>query len=481
MPTELGGAGDPSPFTALGVQAAMRAASAAAFGTPDLAGRTVVVSGLGHVGEKLAHGLRDAGAKLIVSDVDPRKQAVADAHGYEWAEPEAALEADCDIVSPCAVGGAIQADNIDLLRCRAICGAANNQLADESLATTLAERGVVYAPDFIANAGGLINVYRELHAFGEERAKELALAIEGTMGRILARAERESMTPLEAARDLARERLDVLLTGCKTGVVAPEEKGVVDEASEIWIVRAGKLSYADGLALQERLAGARRNGEIPDVALLLEHWPVYTKGRRSEPGHLPMGEEWYRMQGIEVAETDRGGQVTYHGPGQLVAYPIFDLSALGGDVHAYVRALERAMIASLGAFGIPAQVFEGLTGVWTEGDPPISPGEIGPQRTPVGAGGLPGGEARKIGSIGIHVSGGITTHGLAVNVSNDLQPFEWIVPCAIDHVRMTSVGRELGREVPVDEFADVLRDQLAEALGSDPVDRELAELGAITA
>jgi lipoyl(octanoyl) transferase len=245
----------------------------------------------------------------------------------------------------------------------------------------------------------------------------------------------------------------------------------VDPRPEIWIVSAGTLSYAEGLALQERLAGARREGEIPDVALLLEHWPVYTKGRRSEPGHLPMGEDWYRMQGIEVAETDRGGQVTYHGPGQLVAYPIFDLNALNGDVHAFVRALEQAMIRALGELEVPAQVFEGLTGVWTAGDAPIQAGEIGPQRTPVGAGSLPGGDARKIGSIGIHVSGGITTHGLAVNVSNDLQPFEWIVPCAIDHVRMTSVSRELRREVPVDEFADVLRDHLAEALDRAPVNR----------
>jgi leucine dehydrogenase len=207
MPTQLGGAGDPSPFTALGVQAAMRAASAAAFGTPDLARRTVVVAGLGHVGEKLANGLRQAGAKLIVSDVDPRKRAIAAAHGYEWAEPEGALEADCDIASPCAVGGAIHADNIDRLRCRVICGAANNQLADESLAAALAERGVVYAPDFIANAGGLINVYRELHEFPEERARELSLGIENTMERILAQASARGTTPLEAARDLAAARL----------------------------------------------------------------------------------------------------------------------------------------------------------------------------------------------------------------------------------------------------------------------------------
>ncbi len=250
---------------------------------------------------------------------------------------------------------------------------------------------------------------------------------------------------------------------------------------ELWIVRAGTLPYAEALTLQERLAAARRGGEIPDVALLLEHWPVYTKGRRSEPSHLPMGEDWYRMQGIEVAATDRGGQVTYHGPGQLVAYPIFDLAAMDGDVHAYVRALEAAMIAALADFGIQAQVFRGLTGVWTAGEPPIEPGEIGPQRTPVGAAGLPGGEARKIGSIGVHVSGGITTHGLAVNVNNDLQPFEWIVPCAIDHVRMTSVGRELGAEADMEAFSVALLNRLAESLGRRPVERAVAELGSIAA
>lgn len=243
------------------------------------------------------------------------------------------------------------------------------------------------------------------------------------------------------------------------------------ERPELWIVHAGTIPYGEALALQGRLADARAAGEIPDVALLLEHPPVYTKGRRSEPGHLPMGEEWYRMQGIEVADTDRGGQVTYHGPGQLVAYPIVDLAPTGGDVHGYVRALERAMINSLGDVGVPAQVFEGLTGVWTAGEAPIAPGEVGPQRTPVGAGSLPGGEARKIGSIGVHVSRGIATHGLAVNVSNDLQPFEWIVPCAIDNVRMTSVTKELGAEHDVASFAKVMAAELANALGRVPVER----------
>ena len=250
---------------------------------------------------------------------------------------------------------------------------------------------------------------------------------------------------------------------------------------ELWFVRAGTLPYTEAIELQARLAVARRACDIGDLVLLLEHWPVYTKGRRSEPRHLPMGEDWYRMQGIEVAETDRGGQVTYHGPGQLVAYPVFDLAPMNGDVHAYVRALEQAMIAALGDFGIPAQVFDGLTGVWTAGDPPVEAGEIGPQKTPVGEGSLPGGEARKIGSIGIHVSAGITTHGLAINVNNDLQPFEWIVPCAIDHVRMTSVGRELGGETDINAFSAALCDRLADSLDRRPVERTMAELGAAAA
>ena len=147
------------------------------------------------------------------------------------------------------------------------------------------------------------------------------------------------------------------------------------------------------------------------MLLLLEHPPVYTKGRRTEPSDLPMGEDWYLSQGIEVADSDRGGRVTYHGPGQLVGYPIMRVR----EVPAYVHTMETAMIAALADEGIEAEVREGLTGVWA-------------------------GES-KIGSIGVHVSRGVTTHGFAVNVDNDLQPFEWIVPCGIDGVRMTSVSR----------------------------------------
>ncbi|MDQ3759763.1 MAG: hypothetical protein M3331_07470 [Actinomycetota bacterium] len=207
MPEDRGGTGDPSPFTAIGVQAAMRAAARSAFGSADLGGRRVVIAGLGHVGQHLARGLSDAGAALAVSDIDPRKRAVADELGADWLEPDHALEAECDVASPCAVGGAIHAGNVDRLQCGIVCGAANNQLADEALAEVLASRGILYAPDFIANAGGLINVYREVQSYPAERAEELALGIEDTTGRVLAQAAALRTTPLEAARALASERL----------------------------------------------------------------------------------------------------------------------------------------------------------------------------------------------------------------------------------------------------------------------------------
>jgi lipoyl(octanoyl) transferase len=180
------------------------------------------------------------------------------------------------------------------------------------------------------------------------------------------------------------------------------------------VCQLGVVEYGAALALQERLRDARQRGELPDVLLLLEHPPVYTRGRRSQPAELPMGEQWYRAQGIDVVDTDRGGRVTYHGPGQLVGYPIMEID----DVVAYLRTMESAIIAGLADEAIDAEVRDGLTGVWT-----------GP---------------RKIASIGVHVSRGVTTHGFAVNVQNDLQPFGWIVPCGLEGVQMTSVIRETG-------------------------------------
>jgi lipoyl(octanoyl) transferase len=191
------------------------------------------------------------------------------------------------------------------------------------------------------------------------------------------------------------------------------------DTPEVWVCHLGTVEYRDGLALQERVRAARQTETVPDVLLLLEHWPVYTRGRRSAVGELPMGEDWYRMQGIDTVETDRGGKVTYHGPGQLVGYPIVRID----DVVAYVRTLEQALVAALAQEGIAARARPedgpDFTGVWVE--------------------------ERKIASIGVHIARGVTTHGFAVNVENDLQPFSWIVPCGLEGVRMTSVIKESGR------------------------------------
>jgi lipoyl(octanoyl) transferase len=189
---------------------------------------------------------------------------------------------------------------------------------------------------------------------------------------------------------------------------------------EIWVCHLGVVDYREALSLQDRVRVARQEEELPDVLLTLEHPPVYTRGRRSRDGELPMGEEWYLAQGIDVVETDRGGRVTYHGPGQLVGYPIVRVH----DVVAYVRTLENALVAALHGEGVVdarSRPTEGhrYTGVWV--------GE------------------RKIASIGVHLSRGVSTHGFAVNVENDLQPFSWIVPCGLDGVSMTSLLRETGR------------------------------------
>lgn len=227
---------------------------------------------------------------------------------------------------------------------------------------------------------------------------------------------------------------------------------------EVLTVRCGLIPYEEARRLQKRIEAARQADELPDVLLLLEHNPVYTKGRRTQPAELGMGEDWYRMQGIDVCETDRGGAVTYHGPGQLVGYPIVSLKPYGNNVHDYVRRLEELMTGSLATYGVDARVIGDLTGVWVGGGPP---------------------EGRKVGSIGVHVSRGVTTHGFAVNVNNDLQPFEWVVPCGIEGVRMTSLCRELGAEADMDAYMDVVSQRFGEICGRRPVATEpqaLAEL-----
>jgi lipoate-protein ligase B len=205
--------------------------------------------------------------------------------------------------------------------------------------------------------------------------------------------------------------------------------------AELWVAQLGRIPYAEALALQERVRARRQADEIPDTLLLLEHPPVYTRGRRTLAADLPMGDDWYRMQGIEVHDVDRGGRVTYHGPGQLVGYPIMRI----GDVVEYLRVMERGIITALADEGVEAQIRAGLTGVWVDD--------------------------RKIGSIGVHVQRGVTTHGFAVNVDCDLQPFEWIVPCGIENVRMTSLYKETRRTGGMGCFRKRAAWRFAEAYG----------------
>jgi len=207
LPPEHGGSGDPSPFTALGVEAALRACVRERFGARELAGLLVVVVGLGHVGEQLARRLRDAGARVLAADTLPEKRATARRLGIGWVEPEHAMLTQCDVLAPCALGGAINAANVELLRCAIVCGSANNQLSDDDLADRLAARKILYAPDYVANAGGLMHVYREVGGFGEQEAIDLALGIETTLQRVLAIAAERDTTPLRAAAELARGRL----------------------------------------------------------------------------------------------------------------------------------------------------------------------------------------------------------------------------------------------------------------------------------
>ena len=187
---------------------------------------------------------------------------------------------------------------------------------------------------------------------------------------------------------------------------------------DLWVCQLGRVEYREALDLQRRLRDARQAGAVGDVLLQLEHDPVYTRGRRSDPAEL--GGRERIAAGIDVVDVDRGGKVTYHGPGQLVGYPIMAVE----DVVAFVRAMETAIVAALADAGIAARsrADEGpdYTGVWVED--------------------------RKIASIGVHVRRGVTTHGFAVNVDGDLAPWQWIVPCGLPDVKMTSIAEEGGTD-----------------------------------
>jgi lipoyl(octanoyl) transferase len=238
---------------------------------------------------------------------------------------------------------------------------------------------------------------------------------------------------------------------------------------ELLVVRLGVVEYPAALALQEAVRARRQADELPDVLLLLEHPPVYTRGRRSQEGDLPFAPEWYAAQGIDIVPVKRGGQLTYHGPGQLVGYPIMRID----DVIAYLRTMEDALIAAVADAGLAARnrPEDGIeyTGVWVQ--------------------------ERKLASIGVHVQRHVTTHGFAVNVDNDMRPFEWAVACGLHGVRMTSLADERGetaltrpgaqeplattrpRSPALDRFADQVVARFAEAFCRPAVEADPAALG----
>lgn len=205
-----------------------------------------------------------------------------------------------------------------------------------------------------------------------------------------------------------------------------------------YLLHLGLTPYREGWELQRSLAAAVSQGAIPDTVVMLEHPPVVTLGRRAEERelHIPTDAE------VEIVETDRGGRSTFHGPGQLVCYPILDLTRHGQDVKRYCRDLEDGLIRTLGAFALNATTIEGLTGIWLESPP------------------------RKIASIGVHIHKWVTTHGYALNVDLDPAPFtEWITACGLEGAAFTTMARELGRAVAVDDVRPAAAAALAEVFG----------------
>ena len=261
----------------------------------------------------------------------------------------------------------------------------------------------------------------------------------------------------------------------------------------ISLLQLGTLDYATGLRLQEKLITLRKEGRIGDVVLLLEHTPVITLGRNAQAKNILGSPKLLAQRGVEVFECDRGGDVTFHGPGQLVAYPIFDLRGFPSDnsvrkslgVVEYVRRLEEVLIRTCADFRIPAKRIAGLTGVWTGGDARPSTISVGARPStaaasiPVHVGtGVPArptesktphfsdGLDRKIAALGVHISRGVTSHGIALNVNTDLSFFNLIVPCGIESKPVTSMQKELNRAIPLQDVAHALSRNFGSIFGS---------------
>ena len=208
---------------------------------------------------------------------------------------------------------------------------------------------------------------------------------------------------------------------------------------EMWIEDLGRRPYGEVLDLQRGMAAERIAGTRPDTLILVEHDPVVTLGRSTKQGHLLADAQLLAARGVELFEIERGGDVTFHGPGQLVGYPIIDLSQHRQDLHWYLRQLEQVLIAALATYGIEGRRQEKFTGVWV-GD-------------------------RKIASIGVHARSWVTWHGFALNVSTDLSYFDLMVPCGIADVAMTSIVKESGVDVPVSDVSKRVVDSFADLFG----------------
>lgn len=221
-------------------------------------------------------------------------------------------------------------------------------------------------------------------------------------------------------------------------------------ARSLWVVQAGTLPYDEAVALQERIHRARKEGQVPDVLLLLQHPAVITLGRGAHEENLLVDPVALEQRGVQVRESARGGDVTYHGPGQLVGYPIVDLHDHGKDVHRYLRNVEESLIRTLAAFGLAAERVPKLTGVW------------------VGSG--------KVAAIGVGVRQWVTWHGFALNVSTDLDAFKLIVPCGIRDRGVTSLERLLNRPVSEPEVVDAVIRAFSEVFELEPERKRLVEL-----
>lgn len=214
--------------------------------------------------------------------------------------------------------------------------------------------------------------------------------------------------------------------------------------SECRVVELGMMEYTQSTALQQRIVAARKAGAIPDVLLLCEHPPVITLGRNGRTENLLATPRVLEQMGVEYHATNRGGDITYHGPGQLVGYPILNLAEIKRDVVWYVRQLEEAMIRATAEYGITARRKSGMTGIWVE----------------TGAG-----QEEKLAAIGVHISRWVTSHGFAYNVATDLRHFDLIVPCGIRDKKPTSLERLLGHAVSMDDVASRVTAHMGEVFG----------------